>query len=236
MRKLCFKVLIAGLAVMGLSAAASAVSVDMNWYGLTITNNIASGNSVTIAPSSVQTLTLEISMSDVSFPNGLSAFFLSFEFDTDGGNELNFLLEYQPAVTTVGTSIFSPIGPGLEGTQFTESVTSGTKGQLGQYEAFGSHTGGGTTFVVGFLIFTTNHGNVSNDGNDIFTGADILAKGGQATVILDDANGGGIASNITSAVSFGGASVNVVPEPGALSLLAISVGVLLLTGRRGGQK
>ena len=93
------------------------------------------------------------------------------------------------------------------------------------------HTGGGTTFVVGFLIFTTNDGNVVNDGNDIFTGADILANGGQATVILDANN-----EFITSAVTFGGASVNVVPEPGALSLLAISVGVLLLTGRRGGQK
>ena len=227
-RRSWFPILV-GFAVLSFSTAASAVSVDLNWYGLTISNNIVSGNSVTIAASSVQTLTLEVTISDFSFPNGLSAYFLNFEFDTDGANELNFLLAYQPPVfMDPGIPPIPPIEGGLE--YIVESET-GTKGQLGSFEEFGSHTGGGATFTVGFLIFTTNHGNVSNDGNDIFSGASILAKGGQATVILDDANGGGIASNITSAVTFGGASVNVVPEPGTLSLLGLGVGMLMLAGR-----
>ena len=195
MRKLYFKVLIAGLAVMGFSTAASAISVDLIWSAATGgVGTTISGNSVTIQPSGVQTLTLDIKMSGVT---SLSAYFLNFEFDTDFKNELDFLSGTQPVFHFVGGSVFIPVGPsGFEAANFTES-TAGLKGQLAHLDGSGAaYVGAAVTFTVGDLVFVTNHGNVSNDGNDVFSAVP-LSKIGQALVILDGAN-----VNITSAVTF----------------------------------
>ena len=103
--------------------------------------------------------------------------------------------------------------------------SGGPKGVLYTFESASIGSGAkNTTLTFARVVFTTNTANIANDGDDIFSG---LFNPGQDG-IFNEANAS------VAGVSFGGAAVNVnvVPEPATSSILAVSLGVLLLAGAR----
>jgi hypothetical protein len=93
------------------------------------------------------------------------------------------------------------------GVTSSQESTGGQEGQIFTFE--GTSLGNGpvsTTLTFARIVFTTNHGAVQSDGNDIFSDPNAIFGGNAA------------GSLITSSVSFGGASVNLAPEPGTLLL------------------
>ena len=219
MRKLSFA-LIASLCFMGISSAASATSVNMVWTGTT-GGVIVSGNSVTLAPSSVATLTLDVVL-DVD-SRGAAGVTINVAFDSDLGNELNLISQENISWSNMsGSMTLGPIS-GMNGVGSSQESFTGTQeGQINDW-AHGTLADGpaSTTLTFARIVFATNHGNVVSDGNDIFSGGLI---GGNAA-----------GSTIFDAV-YNGASVNLVPEPGTVALLGLGIGSLALAGRRRGRK
>lgn len=219
MRKLSFA-LIASLCFMGISSAASATSVNLVWTGDS-GGVITSGNSVTLAPSSTATLTLDVVLDIDS--RGAAGVTINVLFDTDLGNELNVLSQTNIAWSNMsGTMVLGPLTGVLGLTTSQESFTGTQQGELLDW-AHGTLAQGpaSTTLTFARIVFATNHGNVVSDGNDIFTSGLI---GGNAS-----------GSTIFDAV-YNGASVNLVPEPGTVALLGLGIGSLALAGRRRGRK
>jgi len=240
---------IAAILLLLVPSIASATSVNLIWTGTNGTPgaiNSVNGNSVTINPSGVATLTLDIQL--VVDSRGVSSAFLTFDFDTDLDNEIN-LLSYSELSWSNGTGTrnLSPITPGIGipcqdqyyqppgfpppdpiflgcfGPTSSESTTNGVAGLIFEFE--GTTIGNGpknTTLTFARLVFTTNHGLVnSNQINDIFSRGLI---------------GGNAGGSIISDAVFGTASVNAIPEPGTVLLLGLGVGTLALAGRRQGRK
>ena len=87
MRKLSVVALIAGLSLLGVAGAAGATSVNMVWTGAS--SGTINGSSVAVSGTANATLTLDVQIDIDS--RGLAAAFMTFDFDTDLGNELNLL-------------------------------------------------------------------------------------------------------------------------------------------------
>jgi len=126
----------------------------------------------------------------------------------------------------ITTASLGQLSAGLEVTQ--ESAAS-VEGQLYTFEAASLGTGpASTTLTFARVVFTTNHANVTTNGNDIFSG------------IFDPRDAVGcnaLGCVITSSVVFeGGIAVNLVPEPGTISLFGLGIGALVLAGGRRGRK
>ncbi len=220
MRKLLIA-LTASVCFVVFSSAASATSVNLVWTaaaGGTI--DPVSGNSVAVSSTAAATLTLDIQMEIDSL--GLAGAFLRLDFDTDLGNEVNILSweEISWAKTNskgITTRTLAPLAAGIQSTQ---ESTGAQGGYVFEFDGTSLTTGpSSTTLTFARLVFSTNFANVMTDGDDIFTSG-IMGCNSPSC-------------DITDTVTFGGASVNLVPEPSTLSLLVLSFGGLLLAGRRG---
>jgi len=225
MRRLLIVALVAGMSLLGFSSVASATSVNLVWTNTTGTG-ATGGSSINVSNTMVETLTLHMTLT--ASGEGVSGYFLTLRFDTDGQNEVNVLSYSEESWSnTMGNRTMIPLNEDILGSQ--ESETAGPEGQLFTFEATSLDTGiKNASMIFGIVVFQTNPGNVGTDGGDLFlglfnTGYDGFFDNGnnviapQGTLLL------------TGAVNSGPATV---PEPGILALLGVGVGALLLAGRR----
>jgi len=153
--------------------------------------------------------------------DSISSYSMSVEFDTDLLNELDVVSVTQPATVT---GLFG--GPLT--TTGTPTAIDSTGGSAGSIMSFAGSTAvgsgivnsGATAFdvIIGSITFMATS-SVATDGPDAFTG--FFAVGDQLT------DNSGIPH---THLGFGDLSVNVVPEPTSVLLLAL--GGLMLVGRR----
>jgi len=233
------RVLLLGIAAILLLLApsvASATSVNLIWTGFAENApgaiNSVSGNSVTMNPSGIATLTLDVQI--VADSRGVSSAFMTFSFDTDLDNEVNLLSWTELSWSNgTGTRTLTPFTLGTGGCQIrcggpqdssSESTTNGVAGLIFEFEGTSLGTGPkNTTLTFARLVFVTNHGQVnSNQPLDIFV-ANALIGGNAANSIISDA-------------VLNGAAVNAIPEPSTVLLFGLGVGALALGSRRQGRK
>lgn len=231
MRKLGFVALLAATCFLGVSSTASATSVNLRWVSGSASSGSITGlgtSSVTLAPSAVATLTLDIRIAVDSA--GLSSAFLSLEFDNDLLNELNIVsfaeIDWTGVMmTTMALPQLTPLAIGLTPTRESTGLVGG---QLYTFDLTTTSTAAdccpvSTTIAFGRVVFTTNHVQNGDDGADIFSG--IFNIGVDA---MFNQNGGNIAGTTT----FGTARVNQIPEPSTLGLLGLGLSALVVAGRR----
>lgn len=157
---------------------------------------------------------------------------VSLNFDTDLGNELNFLDGKEWAGTSYGTTAmagtYAVLVPGIGPPPPVES-TGAVSGRVNTYESGKSPSGAFLptgSYTVGTAKFAVT-ANAATDGNDVFVGL--------FNVGVDD-----VLNNLNSVIApsglvFGAAAVNVnvIPEPGTAALLGLGLVGLVLAGRRG---
>ena len=223
MRKLSIALMVS-LCFLGISSAASATSVQMVWTGANGAADLL-GNTVTLPQGTGSaTLTLDVVINIDS--RGLAGAFLTFDFDTDLGNEVNLLgfEEINWSKINKNQVVKKTLLPLRAGVQSTLESTGSNGGFAFEFD--GQTLGIGpasSTLTFARLVFSTNNQNVSNDGEDIFSSG----------VVGCNAPG----CNISNEPGlFNGAIVNVIPEPGTIVLLGLGVGALGLAGRRRGRK
>jgi hypothetical protein len=147
--------------------------------------------------------------------------FISFNFDTDGENELNFIsagpIELGTAKVGMGNS-YAPLSQG-----FASVVESGGSG--GALEGFDQatlNTGlSSGSLTLGSMVFSANTGTADTD--DII--GVILSNGIDAML-------GAAGANINGSTTFLGATVTGVPEPTTALLVVLGLAGLGLAGRR----
>lgn len=230
MRKLTLIALMASISFLGFSSVASATSVGLVVTGVAFggTGGTSDASSVTLNVSGSATLTVDVQVDIDS--RGLAGLFMNVRFDSDGENELDVVsfTELSWAFVNmmgVTTSDLTQLTAGINSTQ--ESAV-GVEGQLYTFEGQSLGVGpANTTLTFARVVFSTNHGNVSTDGDDIFSGTFYPGE----TVGCNSPS-----CVITSSVSFGSVAVNLVPEPGTISLLGLGIGALVLAGGRRGRK
>jgi len=249
MRKVFSVALMAAmLGMVGMTKDAGAtVTIALEWAacggGTGCVGFVAGSTSVTVNPGGNQTLTLNVFLSH-NAPGGMSGHGFSLNFDTDLLNELN--LGAMGAVEWSGTDndpspSSAPYGPISAGVILAtpESTTGGVSGRINTIESGGLGFAlpvNGAAYSVGTFtataparyrvaqVFFVVNGTVANDGADVFSGD----FNNPFDALLDSSG----LVDITGTAIYGSASVNVVPEPGTVSLLGLGLVGLVLAGRR----
>ncbi len=198
-----------------IAPGASANPVVFIEWSSTTGGGAVGGSSIDAAPG--DTLTAEAFISAMP-GQGVTAYVLSAEFDFDFGDELD-LLGYVEDKPLPGGGAFPDVA---------EVVTESDGATVGSVTGFDdivlSPTFG--TFRIAKLTLEVT-GNVSTDGDDVRMG--IVVAGQDA---IGNPLGG---EDLTGVTTFLGASVNVVPEPGTVGLLAFGLLGLTAATRRNGR-
>jgi hypothetical protein len=249
MRKVFSVALMAAMVcLVGMTKDASAtITITLEWGacgggtgGCTATGT----DSITVNPGGGQTLRLDVFLSH-DLTQGIAAEAFSLNFDTGGENEFNLNAGTMVAIEWTGSDIHPGPAADVYG-PITPTVTShesapgapGATGRINSYDSgfdvalylpastgaaysVGTFTGTAPTrYRVGQAFFTVNA--AVTDGADVFAG--LFAAADEFVDGLNQINPG--------VLVFGSATIDVVPEPGTVSLLGLGLVGLVLAGRR----
>ncbi len=195
----------------GLVSAASANPVVFVTWSSTTGAGAVGGSSIDAAPG--DTLMAEAFISTMP-GQGANAYILTMEFDFDLGDELD-LLGY------VEDKSFGGLLGDIVGEVATES-DGATVGSVTGFDDFAIASLFGTFRIAKFTFEVT--GNVTSDGDDVRMGLV------QPSDLVDN-----VGTDLSGLTTFLGASVNVVPEPGTVGLLALGLLGLAAAARCNGR-
>jgi hypothetical protein len=212
-------------AVLLVAGQAQAVSsINLIWGGV---------GSSTVTVSSVSDTSIVGNVVVTADAQGIKGLGVSFVFDADLGNELNWTgAGKELSVVKCGSGCtFSPADQGFPNTMIESDST--TVGMVGTFDQVTTNVIGlvGKTRTMGTIVFSTNALNVVDDGIDV----QITVLGNGIDDVVDSSG-----NVITGIVSFGGGTVNSgrppVPEPSTALLMVAGVLGLGLAGRRVARK
>jgi hypothetical protein len=193
--------------------------VNLLWTGASDPSATGLGTSNVSVSGAGVTLTLDLVFGIDA--NGLSAYGMDIDFDSDGNNELDIVSFSQLSwANAKGTRSLIPLTAGLGGTQ--ESQSGGPEGQLFGFTAFTLGSGPESiTLSFARMVFVTTPA-VTADGFDIFA---VNERDPLATVFFDNP-GNQILMPLPRA------SVHLIPEPASALLLGAGLAALGTAARR----